>query len=39
MNAESLILFFLVGAGLVGLAILFSTFVPAISINPQKAEP
>jgi NADH-quinone oxidoreductase subunit A len=39
MSAESLILFFIVGAALVGLAILFSSYVPAGSINPQKAEP
>ena len=39
MSAESLILFFIVGAALVGLAILFSTYVPATSLNPQKAEP
>ena len=39
MSAESLILFFILGAALVGLAILFSSFIPPISINPQKAEP
>ena len=39
MSAETLILFFLLGAGLVGGAILFSTFIPPSSLNPQKAEP
>jgi NADH:ubiquinone oxidoreductase subunit 3 (subunit A) len=39
MSAESLILFFIVGAVLVGGAILFSSFIPPRSINPQKAEP
>lgn len=39
MSAESLILFFIIGAFLVGIAILFSSYIPAKSINPQKAEP
>jgi NADH-quinone oxidoreductase subunit A len=38
MSAESLILFFIVGAFLVGAAILFSRFVAPTSTNPQKAE-
>jgi NADH-quinone oxidoreductase subunit A len=39
MSAESLILFFIVGAFLVGGAIVFSIFVAPTSTNPQKAEP
>jgi NADH:ubiquinone oxidoreductase subunit 3 (subunit A) len=39
MSAESLIIFFIVAAFLVGAAILFSSFVPPTSINVQKAEP
>jgi len=38
MNSEALILFFIVGAFLVGFAILFSTFVAPSSKNPQKEE-
>ena len=38
MSAESLILFFIVGAFLVGIAILFSSFIPPTSKNPQKSE-
>lgn len=38
MSAESLILFFIVGAVLVGGAILFSSFIPPTSSNKQKAE-
>jgi len=38
MSAESLILFFMVGAILVGGAVLFSTLIPPRSTNPQKAE-
>src|ERR1039457_2315407 len=38
MSAESLILFFIVGAFLVGIAILFSSFIPPTSKNPQKEE-
>ncbi len=38
MNAESLILFFILGVVLVGSAIIFSTIVPPSSVNPQKAE-
>jgi NADH-quinone oxidoreductase subunit A len=39
MNSESLILFFIVGAFLVGVAVLFSSLVPPTSKNPQKSEP
>ncbi|MDP4280692.1 MAG: NADH-quinone oxidoreductase subunit A [Bacteroidota bacterium] len=39
MSAESLILFFIVGAFLVGVAVLFSSYVPPKSSNPQKFEP
>ena len=39
MSAESLILFFIVGAFLVGFAIVFSIFVAPTSTNPSKAEP
>jgi NADH-quinone oxidoreductase subunit A len=39
MSAESLILFFIVGAFLVGGAIVFSIFVAPTSTNPSKAEP
>ena len=39
MSAESLILFFIVGAFLVGFAIVFSIFVAPTSTNPAKAEP
>jgi NADH-quinone oxidoreductase subunit A len=38
MSAESLILFFIVGAFLVGIALLFSSYIPPTSTNPQKAE-
>ena len=38
MSAESLILFFIVGAILVGIALLFSSYIPPTSTNPQKAE-
>lgn len=38
MNAESLILFFIVAMVLVGGAILFSTFVAPSSKNAQKSE-
>ena len=39
MSAESLILFFIVGAFLVGFAIVFSMFVAPTSTKTQKAEP
>ncbi len=39
MSAESLILFFIVGAFLVGFAIVFSILVAPTSTNPSKAEP
>ena len=39
MSAESLILFFIVGAFLVGFAIVFAHFAAPNSTNPQKAEP
>jgi len=39
MRAESLILFFIVGAFLVGIALLFSSYIPPTSTNPQKSEP
>jgi len=38
MSAESLILFFIVGAFLVGFAVLFSYFFAPRSSNPQKSE-
>jgi len=38
MSAESLILFFIVGAFLVGGAIIFSSIIPPKSFNPQKLE-
>jgi len=39
MSSESLILFFIVGAFLVSIAILFATIVAPRSKNWQKAEP
>lgn len=39
MSSESLILFFILGAVLVGGAIVFSSFVTPRSYNPQKSEP
>jgi NADH-quinone oxidoreductase subunit A len=39
MSAESLILFFIVGAFLVGFALTFAFFVAPRSSNPQKSEP
>ncbi|MCX6269118.1 MAG: NADH-quinone oxidoreductase subunit A [Bacteroidetes bacterium] len=39
MSAESLILFFIVGAFLVGFAIVLAHFAAPNSTNPQKAEP
>jgi len=39
MNADSLVLFFIVGVVLVGGAILFSAFVAPSSFNPVKYEP
>jgi NADH:ubiquinone oxidoreductase subunit 3 (subunit A) len=38
MSSESLILFFIVGAFLVGIALLFSHYIAPTSSNPQKAE-
>ena len=38
MSSESLILFFIVGAFLVGGAIIFSSFIAPTSTNPQKSE-
>lgn len=38
MKPESLILFFIVGAVLVGGAIIFSAFIAPTSTNPQKSE-
>ncbi len=38
MSSESLILFFIVGAVLVGGAIIFSSFIAPTSKNPQKSE-
>jgi len=38
MSGESLILFFIVGAFLVGIAILFSSYIPPTSTNIQKDE-
>ena len=39
MESQSLVLFFIVGAVLVGGAILFSTLVPPSSYTPAKFEP
>jgi NADH-quinone oxidoreductase subunit A len=39
MSAESLILFFIVGAFLVTFALVFAHFVAPHSTNPQKFEP
>jgi len=39
MSSEALVLFFIVGAFLVGAAILFSSFVPPSSVNDVKFEP
>ena len=39
MSAESLILFFIFVSLLVGIAFIFSIYIPATSLNPQKAEP
>jgi NADH-quinone oxidoreductase subunit A len=38
MDSESLILFFIVGAFLVGFAVVLATFVAPTSKNPQKSE-
>jgi len=38
MNSETLILFFIVGAALVGGAIVFSWLVSPKSFNPQKSQ-
>jgi NADH-quinone oxidoreductase subunit A len=38
MSSESLILFFIVGAVLVGGAIIFSSFIAPTSLNSQKSE-
>lgn len=39
MSGESLILFFIVGAFLVGVAIIFASVFAPRSVNPQKSEP
>ncbi|MDR0941592.1 MAG: NADH-quinone oxidoreductase subunit A [Bacteroidales bacterium] len=39
MNSEGLILMFLLGVALVGLAVLFSSLVPHKTKNKQKSEP
>ena len=39
MNASSLIVFFIAGAGLVGIAIVFALLIAPRSWNPQKGEP
>ena len=39
MSAESLILFFIVGAFLVGFALVFDHYVAPNPTNPQKSEP
>ena len=39
MESQSLVLFFIVAIVLVEGAILFSSFVPPKSVNPQKFEP
>ncbi|HAN79271.1 MAG TPA: NADH-quinone oxidoreductase subunit A [Bacteroidales bacterium] len=38
MESEGLILFFIIGAVLVGAAVAVSSFAPPTSTNPQKAE-
>lgn len=38
MNSEGLILFFLLGVTLVGVAVLFSSFIPQTSTNLQKHD-
>lgn len=38
MSTEGLILFFLLGVSLVGIALIFSSIVPPKSFNPQKFE-
>jgi len=38
MNSEGLILFFLLGVSLVGIAIIFSSFIPQKSTNSQKND-
>ena len=38
MSSESLIVFFITGAFLVGIAIVFSSYIPPTSTNPQKSE-
>jgi NADH-quinone oxidoreductase subunit A len=39
MNAQHLIVFFITGAFLVGVAIILAAFVAPRSMNPQKGEP
>ncbi len=39
MSNESLVLFFIVGAFLVGFAIIFASLLAPRSTNPQKSEP
>jgi NADH-quinone oxidoreductase subunit A len=39
MGTSALLLFFLTGISLVGIALLFSTYVPPRSSNPEKFEP
>lgn len=38
MNTEGLILFFLLGVSLVGLAVIFSSFIPQKTVNSQKGD-
>lgn len=39
MESQSLVLFFIVAVVLVGIALLFSSYVPPSSYNPVKFEP
>jgi len=39
MGSSALLLFFLTGVSLVGIALLFSSYVPPTSSNPAKFEP
>ncbi len=39
MESQSLVLFFITAVVLVGVAVLFSSFIPPRSVNPQKFEP
>jgi len=39
MGSSALLLFFIIGISLAGIALLFSSFVPPTSFNPAKYEP